>query len=58
MTTTALDRNEISAYKSQKIKQELHDRRFLEEILKKPAKYRTTADKASLKEILLSFPCF
>ena len=49
---------EVTAYKQQKIKQEMHERRLLEEILKQRPGTRSSRDIANFIQVLLSFPCF
>ena len=55
---TQLDPEEMLAYKKQKIKTELNNRRLLEEILQVPFAKRSAEDQSALAEILLSFPSF
>ena len=55
---TSIDQDEILAYKKQKIRQELQERRLLQDILSLPANKRSAHEQSELFKILLSFPCF
>ena len=53
-----IDQDNLLEYKKQKIKNELHNRRELQEFLTIPPEKRSLQIKSQLYEILLNYPCF